>query len=146
MTRYQRRSEALGMPFGTAKARLMKAILLKVLTDNGLNLCYRCQSPISSERELSIEHKVAWESKNADVFWDLDNIAFSHVLCNSLGSAAEQRKPCPEGFSWCHDCKQFLQIEKFSKYTRRLCGLQTKCRDCKTKREKVRRERLKSAA
>jgi hypothetical protein len=47
---------------------------------------------IESEKQLSIEHKIPWlDSENPiSLFFDLENIAFSHLSCNS--SAARPRE------------------------------------------------------
>lgn len=78
------KSEVLGMSYGTACNRLRKMILFKLVKDTGLNICHQCGKPIEHIDELSIEHKKAW--LNADnpieTFFDLENIAFSHLSCN----------------------------------------------------------------
>lgn len=70
------------MPFGTACARLRKSILFHLLKQLGQNICYRCECAIDNIDELTIDHKIGWLD-NPDLFWDLENIAFSHSLCNS---------------------------------------------------------------
>jgi hypothetical protein len=79
-----KKTKQLGMPFGTANGRLKKMILFDLIKKLNLNFCYRCGFEIENEGELSIEHKVAWlDSKNPKkAFFDLNNIAFSHLSCN----------------------------------------------------------------
>jgi hypothetical protein len=50
-----------------------------------MDKCYRCSGIIENENDLSIDHKKEWMySDNAyDLFFDIDNIAFSHKSCNS---------------------------------------------------------------
>jgi 5-methylcytosine-specific restriction endonuclease McrA len=72
----------LGMPHGTACGKLRKNILFHLLKKHGENQCYRCTEPIELVDELSIEHKKPWEGISADLFWDLENVAFSHMRCN----------------------------------------------------------------
>jgi len=78
----QKKSEQLGMPFGTANARLRKQILFHLLQKLGEDVCFQCGEKIESVDDLSIEHKKAWLDESVDLFWDLDNIAFSHLKCN----------------------------------------------------------------
>lgn len=76
----------LGMPYATACNQLRKKILFSVLCGRVLSRdCFRCGQPIESVEELSVEHKVPWQSAADPVasFFDLDNIAFSHLRCNS---------------------------------------------------------------
>jgi len=83
MNSNEQKALQLGMPFGTACNRLRKNILFKLLVDFKLNVCFHCNRDITNVDELSIEHKQPWFKTNADLFWDLDNIAFSHYSCNS---------------------------------------------------------------
>lgn len=80
----RRKAELLGMPFGTATARLRKTLLFTMAQRLGEDVCYRCGNVIESESEFSIEHKTAWASaKNpVEMFFSLDNISFSHINCN----------------------------------------------------------------
>lgn len=82
--RNNKKNEQLGMPFGTASARLRKSILFSLLKETNKNICFQCGKPIELEDELSIEHKVPWlDSDNPkDRFFDISNIAFSHLSCN----------------------------------------------------------------
>lgn len=74
----------LGMPFGTASNRLKKKILFYLVKNLKLNKCFQCRKIIHSEHELSVEHKVPYlDSKDPlKLFFDLTNIAFSHLKCN----------------------------------------------------------------
>lgn len=79
----RKKNEQLGMPYGTACHRLRKAVLFNLLKNQGLNICFRCGEEIKSIEQLSMEHKVPWLGNNTALFWDLTNIAFSHLTCNS---------------------------------------------------------------
>jgi hypothetical protein len=74
----------LGMPYGTANNKLKKTILFDLIKKLNIDFCYRCGLKIENERELSIEHKIAWlDSEDPKkMFFDLDNIGFSHLSCN----------------------------------------------------------------
>lgn len=80
------------MPIGTATARLKKNLLFTLIIQLGFNYCYQCGFEIDDEDTLSIEHKIPWlDSDNPiELFFDLNNIAFSHNTCN--GKAARQTK------------------------------------------------------
>lgn len=77
-----RKSEQLGMPFGTANGRLRKMILFDLIVKSGMDYCYRCGDKIINIKNFTIEHIKAWLDVDPELFWDLDNIAFSHMACN----------------------------------------------------------------
>jgi glutamyl/glutaminyl-tRNA synthetase len=78
------KADLLGMPAGTASARLKKMILFKLVKGADLDTCYRCGYKIEDIDELSIEHMISWQlSENpVETFFDLDNVSFSHLNCN----------------------------------------------------------------
>ena len=84
----KKKQEQLGMPLGTASAKLRKNILFNLLKETGKNICYQCGKLIDNEDELSIEHKIPYlDSEDPKkLFFSLDNIAFSHLKCN-IGAA-----------------------------------------------------------
>ena len=71
------------MSYGTASNRLRKSIMLMLIKKLDENWCYRCGAEIETERELSVDHKKSWFNVDVELFWDLNNIAFSHLSCNS---------------------------------------------------------------
>lgn len=94
----------LGENFSTANSKLRKAILFKFVRMLNVDWCYRCGAKIENIDELSIEHKVAWQSADDPIksFYDLDNIAFSHIKCNS-GAAKKYIPPlAPCGMRSCY--------------------------------------------
>ena len=80
----KKKYDKLGMPFGTANGRLKKRIMFDLVCKLRLNLCFHCQLEIVSLDQFSIEHKIAWLNSDTPVelFFDLNNIAFSHLSCN----------------------------------------------------------------
>lgn len=78
------KNKLLGEPYGTASNKLRKAILFQLLQETGKDTCFQCGNKIENITDLSIEHKAPWMSaKNpVEAFFDLDNIAFSHLKCN----------------------------------------------------------------
>lgn len=87
-----KKNNQLGMNCGTAQHRLTRDMLFKLIQDIKQDICFHCKEKITRE-EFSIEHKVPWlDSINPlELFFDLNNIAFSHKDCNS-GAARRPNK------------------------------------------------------
>jgi hypothetical protein len=83
----------LGMNHGTAQNRLIKDILYKLVVETNKDCCFQCGQKISRE-QLSVEHKVPWlDSENPiKLFFDLENIAFSHHSCNMRAARKPNKK------------------------------------------------------
>lgn len=82
-----KKQSQLGMNPSTASGRLNKDILFKLLCNCNMNECFRCGKQMTRE-DFSIEHKIPWLDSEDPVkmFFDLDNIAFSHKRCNFLAA------------------------------------------------------------
>ena len=127
----ERGHQLLGMPMGTANARLRKMILFNLSKKCGMDICIRCNNPIERIEDFTIEHIQPWEHRNSKLFWDLSNIAFSHSKCNvpyyrwnkkySVEEAKEARKKRNRNYM-----KKVYSTEK--------------------RREKMKREKLKGAS
>lgn len=109
----RKKQKQLGMPSGTASHRLYKIVLLNLIQRLKLNICFRCGKKIITVEDLSVDHKISWlDSKNpVKLFFDLDNIAFSHLSCNCSNgrvikhpSATSYRYGCR-----CDKCKAFMK-------------------------------------
>ena len=108
----KKKSEQLGMPFGTACNRLRLKLMYSLAHQAGMGNCFVCEEPIETPDDLSIEHKKPWLDKNPDLFWDLDNVAFSHRRCNrphwrmppsaDHGQPARYRRGCR-----CEECRSW---------------------------------------
>lgn len=87
------KAQLLGMPFGTANGRLRKMLLFEFAGLLDRLGCYRCKEGITSIDDFSIEHKRAWGMAADPVkeFFDIANIAFSHIKCN-VGAAQKPGK------------------------------------------------------
>lgn len=83
--RAERDREQLGIWTTAAARQLTRMVILHLLQKSEQHYCYRCGQPIEIVKNLSIEHKIPWrDSENPrELFFDLDNIAFSHRRCNS---------------------------------------------------------------
>jgi hypothetical protein len=134
----ENKAATLGMPHGTATNRLRKNILFHLLKKHGENTCHACGELIQSVEALSIEHKKPWEGISAELFWDLDNIAFSHLHCNRphrLSGGGWNKITAPEGKQWCGVCKSFKESVNFTE------GAKGECQSCKTERNALRDRR-----
>lgn len=89
------------MKHGTATNRLRKNIMFDLVKKCNLDICYRCKKKIESVNDLSIDHKVDWENVSVELFWDLDNIAFSHLKCNTKSVSRDEY-----GNKICKQCKR----------------------------------------
>lgn len=153
MSKYsnEKKQDQLGMPFGTASAKLRKAILFALLKELGKNICFQCKKEIENIDELSIEHIIPWiDSENPkELFFDMENIAFSHLSCNVKAVRKEYLQEsgkkmsksniilCPDGMARCSYCKEFKSKDDFVKNKTHYNGLDRECKACKKKRRKL---------
>jgi hypothetical protein len=143
--------EELGLPIGTASGRLRKMILFKLVQETRRDVCYRCGERIKAVGDLAIDHKEAWLGVSTELFWDLENVAFSHSRCNSLArrslagrkfGPSPFRKVGPSGTAWCARHQAFRPVASFNRNRNKWNGLQDFCRPCaKLLDQKRRRER-----
>lgn len=89
----KKKNDQLGMPVGTASNRLRKMIIFDYAQKCGHDKCFQCGEKIDNIDNFSIEHKVPYlDSEDPTfLFFDLNNIGFSHLSCNS--SASRKRQP-----------------------------------------------------
>jgi len=76
------KNEFLGIAYGTACSKLRKMIMFDLLKQLNKDVCYKCGKQIENVDDFSIEHKNPWLYVDKDLFWDLNNITFSHLKCN----------------------------------------------------------------
>lgn len=79
-----KKKEQLGMNPSTASHRLVKDVMWSLIVKTGQNICYHCGLEMSRE-DFSIEHKTPWLDSDDPIglYFDLDNISFSHLSCNA---------------------------------------------------------------
>jgi len=118
MNNNEKKQEQLGMPFGTANAKLRKMILFQLVQECHKDICYRCNKKITDIKTFSIEHKEHWLDNSVELFWDLENIAFSHLSCN-VADARRHKIDYPNGKKWCWRCKEFKLLNLFPKSAKR---------------------------
>jgi hypothetical protein len=151
-----RKKRELGIDAGTATSRLKKMVLFDLLCRHNENICFHCKGRIEAVDSLSLEHKKPWLGVDVALFWDMGNIAFSHLKCNikaarrdapALKRRLAEKSPFPrkvgkEGTAWCRSHKDFLPVDEFGKNASQWNGLQGECRACRSRhpsRSKVER-------
>lgn len=97
MSNVKESKEQLGISVTTARHRLNKIVMFNLAQRLGLDVCFRCDQRILTPRELSVDHKKPWFKVSKELFWDLSNIAFSHLSCNSI--EGNSRHPCKRASS-----------------------------------------------
>ena len=112
------KKKQLGMDPGTASNRLVKALLFSFGKKLDMQWCFHCGAQIESYKDMSIEHKVPWlHSENPlKLYFDLDNIAFSHKSCNYKAARPRPGKPCPSSTAYrngcrCEGCREIKRSE-----------------------------------
>lgn len=139
-----KRAKLLGMPMGTAANKLRKALLYKFAKDLGLDECFQCGLAIASLEDFSIEHKKPWQgaANPLESFMDLENIAFSHLSCNSragekpngfkAGNTPTSKVDPGPGNAWCSKCGVRPRSE-FTSNKYRWSQVADLCKDCRSK-------------
>lgn len=129
----ERKSQQLGMPYGTAFARLRKEILFDLAGRCDLLTCFACGEEICTSKELSVEHKQPWEGRDTSLFWDLDNIAFSHRVCNLPHVYPGKQSKRKQGDKWwCDGHEDYLDEHLFSMQTKgKWVSPRSKCKECR---------------
>lgn len=134
----EKKSKTLGMPHGTANGRLRKNILFHLLKKHNENHCIRCGDCIETVNDLSIEHIKPWEGISVELFWDIDNIAFSHRRCNvpHRQNGGAKFTPGPEGTAFCGVHQEYMPKELFYKHAGKISGVHYACKECYDKRRR----------
>ena len=88
------KTKQLKMSNGKARNRLGKMIMFDFVKKCKLDKCYHCKEKIEKIEHLSIEHKIPWlhSEDPAELYFNLDNIAFSHLSCNCRNSRNPNQK------------------------------------------------------
>lgn len=113
MTSNEKKNKQLNMPHGTATQKLRKMILFKLVQELNLDWCYQCGKKIENIENLSIEHKEPWlDSENPKrLFFDLNNIAFSHLKCNIRAARQTKTLKHPSLEAYYQGCRCLKCIE-----------------------------------
>lgn len=83
----------LGMNPSTASGRLIKDTLWRLIVESKQDSCFQCGEKMSREN-FSVEHKVPWLDSEDPLFlfFDQENISFSHHLCNLKAARRPAKK------------------------------------------------------
>jgi hypothetical protein len=143
----ERKSKFLNINYSTATNKLRKQVLFKYVRMAGHDVCYRCGEVISNVDDFTIDHKNPWLYEDPNLFWDLDNISFSHRKCNiphryftkecgNIGGFYQRKVDKDE--LWCNKCKKFLNICEFNDNAYTWSGKQKWCKSCAKRHQKRR--------
>ena len=102
----RKKKEQLGINPSTASAVLKKNLMFRMARQLGDDYCFHCGARICTVQEFSIEHKVPWlDSDDPEgLFFDLNNIAFSHLRCN-IQAAKRIKAMCGTERSYRKGCR-----------------------------------------
>ena len=97
--------ELLGEYDATANYRLLRMLLWQLVVETGKDICFRCGERIIKRADFSVDHKEAWRSAPVPraAFFDLANIAFSHLGCNTGANSHSQKTHCKHGHEFTED-------------------------------------------
>lgn len=121
-----KKKQQLGMHPSTASNRLVKDLLFHFITEQG-KVCHHCGEPMTRD-DFTIEHIKPWlDSEDPlKLFFDLTNIAFSHLKCNIKAGRNHNKikgTTCPSHKAYdkgcrCEKCRA-LKKKKNKKYRKK---------------------------
>lgn len=149
-----KKNAILGMSAGKARNILVKRVLLSLAEALGRDICFRCRQPIGDASLLSLDHVVDWLEVGPSAYFDVNNIAFSHLSCNCAagngnrvrGKLARERRFDTDGGRRCDSCRRYRDIDHFGRESRSPDGIARTCKHCKTLKNAQHRARLKKNA
>ena len=97
----------LGMNPSTASNRLNKQLLYTFAKKLDMHWCYHCGAEILGVEDMSIEHKTPWlhSEDPVSLYFDIENIAFSHKSCNYGAARKFNKQECPSVGSYQRGCR-----------------------------------------
>ena len=115
-------TEQLGMHPITARSRLASDLLFSMIQRLGIK-CFRCGGEMTRQT-YSVEHKKPWfkEPNAAELYFDLDNISFSHLACNCGAARKPSRKKTIEHGKYTTYCRG-TDSKRYKNPTRCRCDL-----------------------
>ena len=112
------RDEKLGFDLGRARVRLAKEVQFMLIQKAGMGTCYRCGQQLTPQ-DVSIDHKIGFtNSENPEeMFFDLTNIAFSHLACNM---AHKEVRAVKHGTEWAYNkgCRCDICVKRRAEYVK----------------------------
>lgn len=91
MNRKRQQQELLGMSMSAAERKLRKSIIFDLAQQLHKNVCLECGQPIDDPDALAIKHVEDWE-ESPSRFFELTNVAFSHISCGAGEYGRGQRE------------------------------------------------------
>lgn len=115
----KKKEQLEGMDPSLASNNLKKSIIFFLAQKCEMDICYQCGKRIETIDLLTIEHKTPFLDSDdpLDVFFDIDNIAFSHAVCNT--KARRAMKPIAHGTQHAYitrGCRCDMCVENWRKY------------------------------
>lgn len=88
-----KKEEQLGMTTGKANSILNRDILWHLVVKTKQDSCFHCGELMTRET-FSVEHKTPWLDSEDPVslFFNMDNISFSHLACNTKAARQTTKK------------------------------------------------------
>lgn len=88
-----KKQQQLGMNPSTAQGRLIRDILWSLVVKTNQDTCCKCEEKMHRD-SFSIEHVKPWLDSEDPIslFFDLDNIKFSHLRCNVSDARPARKK------------------------------------------------------
>ena len=134
-----------GLSVSTANYRLLRLIIFNMAKELNRHLCYRCNQPTLLS-DFSIEHKNpwAWKDNSLEIFMDYENIAISHVNCNSGNIRQTKRRDKVQldrrrfkDDKWrCSRCSEWKTEEHFHNNKTNISKKESMCKLCRKKYSK----------
>ena len=130
----KKKASQLGVSFGKAANRLRKLVMFRLIQKTGEDMCFRCGEQIEAVADLSLEHRMPWLDSTDPVglFFDLENVTFSHISCNSgarkNGTFVTRRRG--DGKLRCSHCHNWKAEDAFTIDRRDVTGRACECRQC----------------
>jgi len=93
---------------GTASNRLKKTLMFELAKKLDMHWCFQCAAEIEHSDDMSVEHKTPWlhSEDPKGLFFDIENIAFSHKSCNYRASRGQYpKRPCPSAAAYRRGCR-----------------------------------------
>jgi hypothetical protein len=126
----------LGLLPTTANLRLSRSLLFNYAKRLGMGNCFRCGKEIISIEDFTLDHKQEWRHNDPRLFWDIDNIAFSHQLCNASSNRVARFYQA-RTHKKCNECKEEKDLNSFgTRIQRGQKRYRSFCNECRNKRKK----------
>jgi hypothetical protein len=101
--------------FSTANRILKRSILLSAAGHIGMNKCFKCKEPLTVD-DFTIAHIKPWRrcydrDGDANLFWDIDNIALEHAKCNCVDAEHWSKRVLIKHWPTEHECNKNVKDE-----------------------------------